>query len=135
VSSRVLNFVDLEAMAIGWLNSHLTSPRRASTDLPQPLEGGLPLVQVIMSTGSADDEVTAHDRLDVYCMAATRAAMWALTAETHGLMGRLTELDGGPVGVDKVVCVMRPSFLAWSPTVPRSIAVYEIQTRPRLATT
>lgn len=131
MATRVLGWRNTESMVVRWLNAGLSSPRKAVTDLPNPLEPALPLVQVILSTGSADSEVTAYDRVDLYNMAATRSAMWALTDQTHELMRSLgdAEIDGQPIDLTRVV--QRPSFLAWSATVPRSIAVYEIQYRPR----
>jgi hypothetical protein len=131
MATRVLGWRNTEAMVVKWLNAGLTAPRKAVTDLPNPLDPALPLAQIILSTGSADSEVTVYDRVDVYNMAATRSAMWALTAETHELMRSLggAEIDGQPIDLTRVV--QRPSFLAWSATVPRSIAVYEIQYRPR----
>lgn len=143
MSTRVLPFgwtrpsdgtlTNMEAAVTRYLNAGLTAPRRAVTDLPQPdkLEASLPLVQVIMSTGSADSETTVYDRIDLYNMASTRGAMWALTAETHALMRNLGSAQVDGQLIDLVRVVQRPSFLAWSPTVPRSIGVYEIQYRPR----
>jgi hypothetical protein len=130
----VLPFVDLERLTTKWLLSEfarLGLPYRARTDLPNPVDPVLPLVQVIQSAGSADTETTSLDRMDLYNMAADRSAMWALTAASHAAMGRLggAEVDGQLIDVVRVV--QRPSFLAWSPTVPRSIGVYELQYRPR----
>jgi hypothetical protein len=133
MGSRILPMSEpvTEALVVRWLNAGLTAPRLAVTDLPTDLEAHLPLVQVIGSTGSADGEVTVYDRVDVYNMAASRSAMWALTAEVHNLMRTL----GGAVVADQLIdltrVVQRPSFLPWSTTVPRTIAVYEIQYRPR----
>jgi hypothetical protein len=137
MSNRVLPLVDLESLVTRWLKSEFArlsiyGPNTARTELPNPVDPGLPLVQVIQSTGSADSETTSFDRVDLYNMAATRAAMWALTKESHAAMGRLggAAVDGQLIDVVRVV--QRPSFLAWSPTVPRSIGVYELQFRPRV---
>lgn len=136
MGTRILPFVNTEALVVRWLNAGLTAPRKALTDLPQQnLEAQFPLVQVIGSTGSADSETTVYDRVDCYNMASTRSAMWALTEETHNLMralgGQVVDLGGGRSQlVDLTRVVQRPSFLPWSATVPRSIAVYEIQFRP-----
>lgn len=136
MATRILPFVRTEALVVRWFNAGLTAPRRAVTDLPATdLTTRLPLVQVIQSTGSADAETTVFDRVDVYNFAATRDAMWELTAETHALMaalgGQVVDLGSGVRQlVDLTRVVQRPSFLPWSATVPRSIAVYEIQYRP-----
>lgn len=131
MGTRILTFVQTEALVVRWLNAGLDTPRKAVTDLPTPLEPALPLVQVVLSTGSADSEVTVNDRVDLYNMAGTRSAMWALTAQTHALMRSLGGAEVGGQLIDLTRVVQRPSFLPWSATVPRSIAVYEIQYRPR----
>lgn len=134
-NARVLPFVDTERLVLLHLRDALAAPYKAVTDLPTPLDPALPLVQVIRSTGSAPDQTTARDRIDVYCMASTRGAMWALTGATVAAMRSLSgaEVDGQLI--DLVITVMAPSYLAWSATVHRSIAVYEVQYRPLAATT
>lgn len=136
MGTRILDLFISEAATVRWLNAGLTAPRRAVTDLPAgDLTTALPLVQVIGSTGSADSETTVFDRVDLYNIAATRDAMWALTEETHALMQAMGgQVVTGRGGVEQLVdltrVVQRPSFMPWSATVPRSIAVYEIQYRP-----
>jgi hypothetical protein len=133
----VLPFVDVERLVARHMNGGngqpraLPAPYRAVTDLPDPLEPRLPLVRLIAGTSTRDDQVTAYPRIDVHCFAATRDAMWTLTAAAHTAMGMLTQVDGQDV--DQVVTIQWPYFLAWSPTVPRSVASYEIQLRPRRA--
>lgn len=127
----MLPFVNEEALVISWLKSRLNPAYKVVTDLPNPVDPALPLVQVIASTGSAPSETTVHGRVDIYCLAATRAAMWALTGETVNAMGSLAGAEVSGQLVDSVRPTQQPSFLAWSPTVPRSIAVYELHYRPR----
>lgn len=135
MGTRILPLTDpdTEAMVIRHLNAGLVAPYKAVADLPAPdrLPTALPLVQVIGSFGSADSDTTVYDRVDVYCMAASRAAVRALTLATHDLMRTLggAEVDGQLIDVTRTI--QRPSRLDWSPTVPRTIAVYEIQYRPR----
>ena len=134
MTARVLPFVNVERLVLRYLNATLTAPYKAVTDIPTPLDAArLPLVVVLASTASKDGEVTAYPRVDIYNMAATRQAMWDLTAATNEAMRLLSgaEVDGQLI--DRVDLVMRPYFLAWSPTVPRSIGTYEIQLRPRQA--
>ncbi len=136
MGSRILDFVAIEPLVVRWLNAGLTAPRKAITDLPQgDMTPFFPFVQVIGSTGSQENETTVPDRVDLYNFAATRSAMWALTKETHTLMkalgGRTVPgADGVLQLIDLTRTIQRPSFLPWSATVPRSIAVYEIQYRP-----
>lgn len=133
MTSRVLPFVDEEKLVVAWLRSQLPTAYGVRTDLPIPLDPALPLVQVTRSGGSADTEETVYGRVDLENFAATRSAMWALTEATHNAMDRLggSEVNGQPI--DVVVATLKPNFLAWSPTVPRSIATYELQYRPRSA--
>lgn len=138
--STVLPFVDVERLVVLYMNGRTTAPAvpralptgmRAATDLPMPLDPKLPLIQVIAAAGTADNQHTARPRLDVQCFALTREAMWALTAASVEAMRSLAgaEVDGQLI--DAVQTVMRPYYLAWSPTVHRSIGTYEIQLRPR----
>jgi hypothetical protein len=131
VSGRLLGWVNEEALVISWLKSRINPAYKVVTDLPNPVDPALPLVQVIASTGSLDQETTVVGRVDVYCLAATRGAMWALSGETYTAMGSLAGAEVNGQLIDMVRALQRPSFLAWSPTVPRSIAVYELQYRPR----
>ena len=133
----VLPFVNVEKLVAIHLNGGpgvtraLPAPYRAVTDLPDPLEPRLPLVQLIAGTSTRDDQVSAYPRVDVHCFAATRDAMWALTEAMHAAMGKLTSVNGQDV--DQVRTIIWPYFLRWSPTVPRSVATYEIELRPRRA--
>jgi hypothetical protein len=135
VSNRVLPFVDLERLVVSWLRSEMPAAYGVRTDLPNPVDPALPLVQVIQSAGSIDSEATSYDRVDLYNMAADRGAMWTLTKASHDAMGRLSGAEVAGQLIDVVRVVQRPSFLAWSPSVPRSIAVYELQYRPRVTWT
>jgi hypothetical protein len=133
----VLPFVNVEKLVVGHFMGlygnprALAAPYRAVTDLPDPLQPRLPLVQVIAGTSTRDDQVSAYPRVDVHCFAATRDAMWTLTEAMQAAMDTLTSVNGQDV--DQVNTIIWPYFLAWSPTVPRSIATYEIELRPRRA--
>jgi hypothetical protein len=76
VSNRVLPLVNKEKLVIKGI-SPVLGGYRVVTDLPTPLEPALPLVQVLDAGGTLLDETTVAGRVDVYCLAATRAAMWA----------------------------------------------------------
>lgn len=131
MSSHVLPFVNYEAIVTVWLNSQLSPPYKAVTDLPTPLDPALPLVQVEGGAGTTGDETTDRPRVDLGNMAATRTGMWALTEQTHNAMSRLAGQEIRGQLIDRVSCPMHPSFLRWSPTVLRTIATYELQFRPR----
>lgn len=88
-------------------------------------------MQITAATGSPDNQHTARPRLDVSCYALTRAALWDLTAASVELMRSLNGAQVGIQLIDRVDTIMRPYYLAWSPTVHRTIGTYEIQLRPR----
>jgi hypothetical protein len=129
----VLPFVNVEKLVLGHFNgtggvpAALKAPYRAVTDLPDPLAPRLPLVQVIAGTSTRDDQVSAYPRVDIHCFGATRDAMWTLTEAMQAAIGSLTSVNGQDV--DAVRTIIWPYFLAWSPSVPRSIATYEIELR------
>ncbi len=127
-----LRFVNVERIVIAHLKaSPGIGSHRVGTDKPSPLDSTtLPFIQVIASGGGAVNQVTAGPRVDIEVLATTRGMMWDLTDVVHNAMQAL----GGNVArgqlVDAVVNLQLPSFVAWSPTVPRSVAVYELQLRP-----
>jgi hypothetical protein len=130
VSNRVLPLVNKEKLVIKGISPALPG-YRVVTDLPNPLDPALPLVQVLDAGGTLLDETTTAGRVDVYCLAATRAALWALSDAANDAVGKLAgqEIDGQLV--DAVIPRALPSFLAWSAAVPRTVATYELQYRPR----
>lgn len=130
MTTRILPFVDIERLVIKH-GKAVGYAYKLATNLPIPLDPSLPLTQIINTTGSADSEHTSYPRLDVYCFALDRAALWAQTSASVELMRSLSgaEVDGQLVDLTRTV--MRPYYLAWSPTVHRSIGTYEIQLRPR----
>lgn len=130
MSNRVLPLVNSERLIIKGISPALTG-YRVVTDLPNPLDPALPLVQVLNAGGTLVNETTTGGRVDVYCLAATRAALWTLSDAANKAVGSLAgqEIDGQLV--DAVIPRALPSFLAWSATVPRTVATYELQYRPR----
>lgn len=133
MSSRVLPFVDTERIVVAWLKSQLPTGYSVRTDLPNPLEPALPLVQVYRVSGSLDAETTAIGRIELHCFAANRGAMWALTSACVAAMSALAGQTVNGQDFDRVNLTQDPGFLAWSASVPRSISVYELQYRPRSA--
>jgi hypothetical protein len=130
VSQHVLPFVDVERLVIAH-GKAVGYTYKLATDRPIPLDPALPLTQVTATAGSADGEVTASPRVDLSCFALTRDALWAQTAAATELMRSLSGAEVAGQLVDTVRTVMRPYYLAWSPTVHRTISTYEIQLRPR----
>jgi hypothetical protein len=130
VSNRVLPLVNKEKLVVKGISPALAG-YKVATDLPTPLEPALPLVQILDAGGTLLDETTVAGRVDIHCFAATRAAMWALSGAANEAVGNLAgqEIDGQLV--DAVIARALPTFLAWSATVPRTVATYELQYRPR----
>ena len=133
MTTRILPFVDVERLVVAHSKLVLEQPYRVVTDLPIPLDPALPLLQATATPGANDTEVTSYPRIDLSCYAATRPALWAATAASVELMRSLAGAEVGGQLVDTTVTVMRPYYLAWSPTVHRTIGTYEIQLRPRTA--
>lgn len=129
MSTRVLPFVNVHRLVVAHLKATLPTAYKVVADLPAPIEPALPLVRVLRSPGS-EDEVTARPRVDLHCFAAGYDPMWELAGDVHNAM---RALGGNVVGaqlIDTVRTIQDPTFLAWSDTVPRTVAVYELQLRP-----
>lgn len=131
-------FVDVEQLVIAWLAASLPD-----VQVVQKLPSDTPsnLIRVTRSPGSNDQEV-ALPRVDVECFAPDRASMWILAGRANNAIaelagGQVVELDAGPDGspvmaavqVDDVNTITDPVPGFWSPTVERSVAVYELNVR------
>jgi len=124
----------IEKQVIAYLRAQpQLAGKRIGTDKPTPLDKStLPFVQVQSPPGGTQDQVHTRPRVDVEVLHTDRGAMWDLTAQVHNAMASAGgELVGGRL-VDQVVVIQLPGFVAWSPAVPRTIAVYEFVMRPAL---
>lgn len=117
-------FVDIEPVAVAWLSEQLPDVR-VVTKLPGPADvEGHELIRVTRSPGS-NDARSARPRTDIECFAPDRTRMWVLAGRANNA---LAELSGHVVAghqVDDVSTVTDPVPGWWSPTVERSVAVYE----------
>ena len=133
-------FVDAEQLAIIWLTEQLPDVRvlqKPNAKLPKDLHG---VIRVTRSPGSNDAD-TNLPRVDVECFAADRTGMWILAGRANNalaeLSGDVIAIAVNPGGderlevqVDEVNTVTDPVPGYWSPTVERSVAVYELDVRP-----
>ncbi len=124
-------FVNVEKLLVAYLKGRPElAGRRIGTTKPTPLDAStLPFVQVIRSGGTSG-QVTSLLRADVEVMATDRGPMWDLTELVHNAIRALSGNNMGAQLVDVVETIQEPAFVAWSPSVPRSVAVYEFQLRP-----
>lgn len=127
-------FVDLEQLGVVYLAAALPGVK-VGIDVPQG-----PGIRVTRSPGSNDAD-SALPRLDIECFAPDRASMWILAGRANNalaeLAGDVVELNVGTddepetqaVQVDDVNTITDPVPGYWSPTVERSVAVYEFDVR------
>ncbi len=130
-------FVDVEQLVIVWLTGQLPDAKVVQK-LPETLDR---VIRVTRSPGSNDSEAYLP-RVDIECFAPDRTAMWILAGRANNalaeLCGDLVELQVGTddapetleVQVDEVNTITDPVPGYWSPTVERSVAVYELDVRP-----
>jgi hypothetical protein len=126
-------FVNIEKAVIAYLRAQPgLAGRKIGTDKPTPLDKStLPFVQVINS-GGGQTQVDSLPRVDVEVLHTDRGAMWDLTAVVHDAIASSgAQLVGGRL-VDELRVIQSPGFVAWSPAVPRTIAVYEFVMRPAM---
>ncbi|MFF2525896.1 phage tail termination protein [Streptomyces liangshanensis] len=128
-------WADTELLVITGLRARLTGVR-VTDELPDKLEGKLPLVWVRV-VGGADDRVTDTATVDVQAFAATRVLMWELAEKTRQAMHALaaTHDPGQLVVVDDVTTAARPAEVPYgNPSLRRAVATYEVATRARAST-
>lgn len=127
-------FVDIERLGITYLDAALPDVK-VGIDVPDGSG-----IRVTRSPG-ANDAASALPRLDIECFAPDRASMWILAGRANNafaeLAGDVIEFpahDGDDaetveVQVDEVNTVTDPVPGYWSPSVQRSVAVYEFDVR------
>lgn len=132
-------FVDVESLVAAWLAQQLGPDVRVVTKLPDDIEGQ-ELIRVTRSPGSNDAQ-RSLPRVDIEGFAPNRVRMWQLAGRANDALARLSgDLVEYPVGeggdmhlertqVDHVNTVTDPVPGYWSPTVERSVAVYELEPR------
>lgn len=135
----VAAFVDVEQLVIVWLSERLPDVRVVQ-NLPSALDN---VIRVTRSPAAGPGpEVGQLPRVDVECFSSGgRVGMWQLAGRANNAMAELAcedvTVDIGPDGspepmtvrVDDVSTVTDPVPGYWSPTVERSVAVYELDVR------
>ncbi len=115
-------FVDIEGVAIDVLTAKLPDVR-VVTELPSDVEGAR-IIRITRSPGG-NDAMTSLPRTDIECFAPDRTAMWILAGRANNALAELRGHIYAGVQIDTVNTVTDPVPGWWSPTVQRSIAVYE----------
>jgi hypothetical protein len=130
-------FVDVEQLVITWLSEKLPDVA-VSQQVPKGTG-----IRATRSPGE-NDGVTALPRVDVECFAPDRARMWILAGRANNalaeLCGDVVTIDVSDpddaddhttleVQVDDVNTITDPVPGFWSPTVERSVAIYELDIR------
>lgn len=124
-------FINIEKPLIAFLRAQpALTGRKIGTDKPTPLDKTtLPFVQITASGGSSR-QVDSTLRADVEVLSTDRGSMWDLTAIVHDAVKAARGNLVGGLLVDTLVAIQLPAFVAWSPAVPRTVAVYEFVMRP-----
>lgn len=124
-------FINIERPLIAYLRAQpALAGRRIGTDKPTPLDQTtLPFVQITASGGNSR-QVDSTLRADVEVLSTDRASMWALTEAVHNAVKSTRGNLVGGLLVDTLDAIQLPAFVAWSPAVPRTVAVYEFVMRP-----
>lgn len=120
-------FVDMEGIAVDLFTEKLPDVRTV-TVLPEDVEGQ-ELIRVTRSPGSNDSQ-TSLPRLDVECFAPDRSRMWVLAGRANNALAEVSGHTYGGEQIDAVNTVSDPVPGWWSPSVQRSVAVYEFDLRP-----
>lgn len=118
----VVPFVDIEGVAIDVLTAKLPDIR-VVTELPGDLDG-LEVIRITRSPGGGDQS-TIRPRTDIECFAPDRTRMWQLAGRANHALAELSGHRYSGVQIDTVHTVTDPVPGWWSPTVQRSIAIYE----------
>jgi hypothetical protein len=129
-------FIDVEQALIVWLADKLPDVT-IGQKLPQT--DPVNFVRVTRSPGNNTAE-SATPRVDVECFAADRTRMWILAGRVNNAIAELAgdvievavDEDGSSmqaVQVDDVFTITDPVPGYWSPSVERSVAVYEFDVR------
>ncbi len=126
-ATRAGHAVDASGLIVAWLTDRLDADEEASTRVPADIEGGK-YVWVVRRPGGSD-YVTTTARVEVHCFAPDESAGWALAGSAHDAM---REIGGKRVSgqlIDRSRCVQDPAESFWSPTVFRTVGVYELDMR------
>lgn len=123
-------FVDTEWAIATHLAAVLT-PIRVVTELPAHVEDALPVVRVA-GAGGPDDRLTARERIDVECFAATRADARDLAERARIAMHATSHTVVGGWLIDRVSTEAGPFWADYAnDAVRRYVATYLVESRIR----
>jgi len=118
--------VDIEGVAVDVYTDKLPDVR-VVTVLPEKIDGQQ-IIRVTRSPGT-NDRQTSRPRTDIECFAPDRASMWQLAGRANNALAELSGHEYGGEVIDTVNTITDPVSAWWSPTVQRSVAVYEWELR------
>lgn len=123
--------VNIEKPLVAYLRTATALPGgRVGTTKPTPLDKTtLPFVH-ITGSGGTDRQVDASPRADIEVLHHDRGLMWELSDQVHAAIKAVSGNLMAGLLVDHLRVIQLPAFVAWSPAVPRTIAVYEFTMRP-----
>ena len=123
-------FLNAQPQVIAWLSDPdrgLPEYTMVGTRVPSDLEG-VHFVWVVRRPG-ASGYVTTTARMEIHCFAPSEDAGWTLAAAVHtGVAALAGNVSLGQL-YDKVRSVADPVEQFWSPTVFRTVAVYDLDAR------
>ena len=123
-------FLNSQPQVIAWLAdpaNGLPEGTAVGTRVPADLEG-IWFVWVVRRPG-ASDYVTSAVRSEIHCFAPTEDDGWGLAGAVHTAMAGLAGSVSLGQLYDKVRCVADPVEQFWSPTVFRTVGLYELDAR------
>lgn len=115
-------FVDIEGVSVDVFTDKVPDAR-VVTVLPENIEGQK-IIRVTRSPGTNDSQ-TSRPRTDIDCFAPDRVSMWQLAGKANNALAELSGHEYGGEVIDTVITITDPVSAWWSPTVQRSVAVYE----------
>lgn len=120
---------DIERVVVAWLTAQLPG-LPVQVEVGSDLTDSLPLVQVQLIPGGANDGVTEQSLVDISIYAPDRASMWSTARRAQAAMLRLSTQTSAGAVVDWVDVSNGLGEVAYSnPSVRRAVGTYRLTTR------
>lgn len=116
--------VNVQKLGVTWWKSQMPAGTKVGTRVPTQLEGTR-FVWVQRRPG-VDDWNVATARLELHGFAPNEDDGWTLAAQIHDAARALDGQTVAGQAVYAVRCASDPTEQFWSPTVFRTVAVYEL---------
>jgi hypothetical protein len=120
---------DTERVVVAWLTLQLPDVP-VQTEVDDELADSLPLLQVQMVPGGANDGLDEENLVDVTIYASDRASMWTTARRAQAAMLRLSTQTVAGATVDWVSVDNGAGEVPYSnPAIRRAVGTYRITTR------